>query len=1532
MAVGNGIGIGVPMVGLGGGGAVTEPKFIIQVKTDESGTSADNQFTLPWIGTYDVIWGDGTSDSGVTDTQTHTYATAGTYDVSVTATTGRIRFNNGGDKSKLLDIKNWGICKWSSMSTAFNGCDNLIELSAIDTPDLSSVTDMRSMFNRAKNLNTIPNVNSWDVSNVTSISFTFGASKFNQDIGNWDTSNVTNMSGVFWGNNQFNYNIGNWNTSNVTTVYKMFDNNKINHSLAGWDISNITDFGGFMTNNTNFSTENYNATLISWALQSPQSNIVIGFRSKYSYEASAARQTLIDTHGWTIIDGGQVAVPEFVIHVKTDEDGVSNANQFELPWVGTYSVDWGDSTVETGVVDTQTHTYATAGTYYIKVVATSGKVRFNNTGDKLKLLYIANWGNCEWTDMEYAFDGCSNLDMLAQDIPNFNSVTTTKAMFRNCAVLIANPSIANWNMTNVTKLGNGYHNGMFTYCRKFNQPIGSWDVSNVTDMHSLFVSNNVFNQPLNNWDVSSVTDMQLMFRDCKVFNQPLNNWNVSNLDKMAGTFKGARLFNQDIGGWNVSNVTKFADGFSGPFQDADAFNNGGSDSIKNWNVSNTNGEFGGRYGGGFFRNAKAFNQPIGNWDVSNVTDMSNVFIFTDSFNQPLNNWNVSNVTKMDNTFRDAAAFDQSLANWDIRQVTGFKDFMKDVSSFSVSNYDATLISWAAQTLNSNISIDFGTSRYTLGGPAEAARNTLINTYGWTITDGGTFNTPISGLLFDYPNAERAYSLRQLAGYAGGLEIPVVRVRRSNDNVEQDFKAAEISNGTLTTFTGTNDGLVVKVYDQGNVYHITQTTADRQAKIVNAGSLLLENGKPTMTTIAGYSYASNDNSLDYYTNTDTFTYTIHKLDGSLTSNTDVFVDSAGNAGSGRMGFSLASSYARINYNGTISSISYARELIDDILQPLVWESYPSDTTLNNRLKVYNQNGLLADGNTSNTTPTGQGSYRNATFFGAESGTYLAPEGNWQESVLYKKGNIPNRDNFLTSINDYYNFPPTSGLLYNYPGASVAYSLRNLANNVTNVVRVRRSTDNAEQDFSSTQITDGTLTTFTGANDGFVTTWYDQSGNGRNAVQATALRQPKLVSSGVLQTKNSKPTLIFNKVNSSSLFGNEILRLDSPNDFCSFGVGALNDNNDIGVLFSNTSSSFRRIVSFVSSTLNMIVSQDTSVLNNIALENNLNLITSYRSGNIINGQTNGTELNSVAAENNYGNDRLSIGIQFSNNTAIDGCISEIIIYPTDQNSNITKIETNINQEYDIYESKGLLAEYPGASAAYSLRSLIDTIDNVVKVRRSSDNAEQDFTATQITDGTLTAFTGSNDGYVTTWYDQSGNNNNATQPTASEQPKLVSSGVVELDNGKPCLNYDTSGYDNFSLATTLTDVRSVFQVWNAEFNSGSFNQFILGRNNGYDYHSGDNNKILSSSYSAGYVRNGNNYINSALTDFGNTTRPLAQSLISMIHTQSSGQVNQLTKDRGNNRSWQGKMQEIILYSTDQTSNKAGIETNINNEYTIY
>jgi hypothetical protein len=102
-----------------------------------------------------------------------------------------------------------------------------------------------------------------------------------------------------------------------------------------------------------------------------------------------------------------------------------------------------------------------------------------------------------------------------------------------------------------------------------------------------------------------------------------------------------------------------------------------------------------------------------------------------------------------------------------------------------------------------------------------------------------------------------------------------------------------------------------------------------------------------------------------------------------------------------------------------------------------------------------------------------------------------------------------------------------LLDLYPSAAAAYSLRKLRTAYSgNAIRVRRSSDNTEQNigFVNNVLDTASLLTFVGANNGFVTTWYDQSGNARNATNATAAQQPRIVNAGVLDTLNSKPSII------------------------------------------------------------------------------------------------------------------------------------------------------------------------------------------------------------------------------------------------------------------------------------------------------------------------------------------------------------------------------------------------------------------------
>ena len=71
-----------------------------------------------------------------------------------------------------------------------------------------------------------------------------------------------------------------------------------------------------------------------------------------------------------------------------------------------------------------------------------------------------------------------------------------------------------------------------------NIKIDKWDVSNVTNMHSMFRECDNFNCDLSNWDVSSVENMNAMFADCSTFNSDLSNWDVSNVKSMSNIFLG----------------------------------------------------------------------------------------------------------------------------------------------------------------------------------------------------------------------------------------------------------------------------------------------------------------------------------------------------------------------------------------------------------------------------------------------------------------------------------------------------------------------------------------------------------------------------------------------------------------------------------------------------------------------------------------------------------------------------------------------------------------------------------------------------------------------------------------------------------------------------------------------------------------------------------------------------------------------------------------------------------------------------------
>ena len=139
----------------------------------------DLVITLPLtdVGIYDfnVEWGDETSDVISIYNQnevSHTYSVAGNYTVNITGTLTGWRFDNAGDRLKLVEISQWGDVNLGNQNGYFFGCENLT-VTATDVLNLTGVTNLRSMFHNAYSLTTVPEIELWDLSAVSDLNFMF---------------------------------------------------------------------------------------------------------------------------------------------------------------------------------------------------------------------------------------------------------------------------------------------------------------------------------------------------------------------------------------------------------------------------------------------------------------------------------------------------------------------------------------------------------------------------------------------------------------------------------------------------------------------------------------------------------------------------------------------------------------------------------------------------------------------------------------------------------------------------------------------------------------------------------------------------------------------------------------------------------------------------------------------------------------------------------------------------------------------------------------------------------------------------------------------------------------------------------------------------------------------------------------------------------------------------------------------------------------------------------------------------------------
>lgn len=222
------------------------------------------------------------------------------------------------------------------------------------------------------------------------------------------------------------------------------------------------------------------------------------------------------------------------------------------------------------------------------------------------------------------------------------------------------------------------------------------------------------------------------------------------------------------------------------------------------------------------------------------------------------------------------------------------------------------------------------------------------------------------------------------------------------------------------------------------------------------------------------------------------------------------------------------------------------------------------------------------------------------------------------------------------------------------------------------------------------------------------------------------------------------------------------------------------------------------------------------------------------------------------------------------------------------------------------------------AYSLRRLVPNYGgNIIRIRRASDNVEQDFGLIndELDRVSVTAFLGASQGYIVIWYDQSGKGNNATQAIAINQPQYVE-GKIEFTQDEQQLDF-----------TRLVDTL-VVSFHNVEKKTPTSPRFLLGDTTLYPYYAGTSNQLLDPLAHA-FVKNGLTRLNRTTVD------PLVATFSSkdtVIFRNTGGRsASSISKDRSQlNRSWIGNYNELILSTaTISDFNLFQIEENIFSYY---
>ncbi|MEQ8417118.1 MAG: BspA family leucine-rich repeat surface protein [Imperialibacter sp.] len=408
----------------------------ITIPTTESGYSYS----------YTVDWGDGSGDEMVyTGDATHTYATAGTYTVSITGDFPQIYFNNSGDKVKIKSIESWGNIVWRSMTYAFAGCSELT-CNATNAPNLSSVTDLSYMFLLASVVNA--DFNNWDVSNVTNLTAMFSsASLFNGDVSDWDVSNVTDLRSMFSNASLFNGDLSKWNVSAATNIRNMFSAaHAFNSDISKWDVSSVTNMNSLFSNASSF-----NSDLNDWDVSS-----VTTMQNIFFY-ASAFNG---DISSWDV--SGLTYMGTMFANATSFNGDLSSWNVSAVTDMrGMFS---GASSFNRDLNNWDVSNVTTLSSMFSNATSFNGNV--------------SGWDVSNVITMDAMFSNASSFN---GDLSSWNIVNVVNVGFMFSGASSFDSDLNNWDVSNLSSTF-----GMFKNATSFDKDLAEWDISSISQMNQMF--------------------------------------------------------------------------------------------------------------------------------------------------------------------------------------------------------------------------------------------------------------------------------------------------------------------------------------------------------------------------------------------------------------------------------------------------------------------------------------------------------------------------------------------------------------------------------------------------------------------------------------------------------------------------------------------------------------------------------------------------------------------------------------------------------------------------------------------------------------------------------------------------------------------------------------------------------------------------------------------------------------------------------------------------------------------------------------